>query len=162
MSQSFNPSTPGVMHQASVPGASELVLIDALEQRLKNYLAAMGPSKPIDGPQGALQQAQLWQTIKWVLTKERGEFTILYGKLLEIIAANRQGSFHERNAYRFFDQLKLSTPERRNFERMLNLMLTTCDPRTRALSMRQVDLRRVLEGFTDNAIHQRIVGFYEV
>lgn len=157
-----NPTEPGVMHQASVPGAAELILVDNLLNRLKNYAAALKPGRPLDGPQGAIHQTFLWQTIKWVLSKDRGEFAMLYAELLNFILQHRTGVFSERYVFRFFDQLRMTTPERRNFERMLHLMLSTCDPKSRQIALRQIDFKTTLQGFPDNAVHQRVVGFYQV
>lgn len=157
-----NPTEPGVMHQASVPGASDLILVDNLLTRLKNYTAAMKPGQPIDAAQGAIHQTYLWQTIKWVLSKERGEFAMLYSELLGYILQNRTGVFSERYVYRFFEQLRMSTPDRRNFERVLHLLLATCDPKSRQIALRQIDFKTALSGIADNQIHQRVVGYYQV
>lgn len=157
-----NPTEPGVMHQASVPGAADLILVDNLLTRLKNYTAAMKPGQPIDAAQGAIHQSYLWQTIKWVLGKERGEFTLLFTELLNFIHTHRNGMFDPRYAFRAFDQLKMSAPERRNFERFMHLLIRTSDPGMRRLALQQVDLRSTLAGFTDNQMQQRVVGYYQV
>lgn len=157
-----DPPAPGIMHQASVPGAANLVLTQGLLDRLNNYAAAMQVGRPIDGPQAAIHQGYLWQTIKWVLGKERGEFTLLFTELLNFIHTHRNGMFDPRYAFRAFDQLKMSAPERRNFERFMHLLIRTSDPGMRRLALQQVDLRSTLAGFTDNQMQQRVVGYYQV
>lgn len=161
-SKSVTPPTVGVLHQAAVPRAAEHILLDSLDQRMNAYLAVMGKGKSVDTAQGVLQQTNLWGIIKWVLSKEQGEFTVLYGRLLQIIDTNSDAAFSAAYAFRFFESLRLSVVDRRNFERMMNLLISTCNPRTRAMALKQIDLRRTLDGFIDNTIQQRVVAFYLV
>lgn len=152
---------PGLQHAASIPGVSEMIKEDNLLNQLRVYAEQMAVGRPITVEEGTLQQANLWNTIKWVLKLEGAEFVRCYAKLLEFVLENRRGIFSERYAYRFFDSLRMATNERKNFERIMNLILTTCDPRTRALSLKQVDMRTTLGGLVDPLMQQRIAGFYQ-
>lgn len=154
-------ATPGIMHTASVPGVSEMIKDDNLKTRLTAYSEMMAVGRPTTVEEGSLQQLNLWNTVKWVLGLEGGDFVRCYSKLLEFVLENRKGIFSERYAYRFFDSLKMSSSERKNFERIMNLLLTTCDPKTRALAMKQIDMRSTLSGLTDPLMQQRIAGFYQ-
>ena len=160
--QVANTATPGVMQSAAIPGISEMIKDDNLKTRLNAYLEAMAVGKPTTVEEGVIQQSNLWNIIKWVLGLEGADFVRCYAKLLEVVLENRRGVFSERYAYRFFDSLRMSGNDRKNFERILNLLLTTCDPRTRALSMRQIDLRTTLSGLVDPLMQQRIAGFYQI
>lgn len=138
------------------------VSLMALDERLKDYIEKMHPSTPVATDEGVRQQTALWNAFRFVLGKTDGEFVAVYARLLEHILAHRKTVFHERYVYRFFEHLRLSPTDRRNFERMLNLVLVTCDPKTRRLSLRQVNLHASLAGFADNALQQRVIGFYSV
>lgn len=134
----------------------------ALDERIGDYVSHMQPSKPISSEEGVRQQTALWNAIKYVLGKTEGEFVAVYARLLEHVLEHRKTVFNERYVYRFFEHLRLSPNERRNFERMVNLMLATCDPKSRRLSLRQVNLPTTLAGFADNALQQRVIGFYTI
>jgi len=155
-------ATPNVMHSATIPGVSEMIKDDNLRNRLAVYAEKMAVGLPTTVEEGSFQQVQLWNTIKWVLGLEGGDFVRCYSKLLEFVLANRRGIFSERYAYRFFENMKLPSNERKNFERIMNLLLATCDPRTRALSMRQIDMASTLGGMVDPLMQQRIVGYYQL
>jgi hypothetical protein len=150
------PATP--LADAGKPNVVEMSL-NSLQERLDNYLTNMAKSRAIDPADGAIQQIQLWRTLQWVMGRDGAEFTALWGRLLKVVNDNRQGVFSEAYVNRFTDQFRPSS-DRRNFERTLHLLLTTCDPTTRQYSLKQLDMRQLLAGIVDNNVVQRIVGFY--
>lgn len=133
-----------------------------IEQALADYAEAMQPGKPVNATEGAAAQVQLFRAMQNVLRQEGSEFTACFSTLLSFVNAHRKGVFNERYAFRFLDQVKLSAPERKNFERFLNLLLTTADPATRHITTRQVDLTATMAGFTDTNVQQRVIDFYAV
>lgn len=161
MSEEAPQSPPGPMTEAVSPTTAQ-INFQSLQARLQEYVREMKPGLPIENAKGAIQQKQLWGTIKFVLGQTGSEFVAMYAELLRVVAENRKGVFNERYVYRFMDQLAISSPERKNFERMLNLLMSTCDPKTRQFSLKQVDMRATLQGFADNNIQQRISGYYAV
>lgn len=147
------------MAVATLPPTA-LINIQAHNDRLEEYVRVMAPSRPTSSKEGAAAQRMLWHAIKLMLTRDGNEFVHHFSETLRVIRENRKGAFSERYVYRFFDQLDLPADDRRNFERMLNLMLHTCDPTTRMLSMRQVDLRSSLSGLRDERQRQKVSAYY--
>lgn len=151
----------GVMTQAAMPSVQQAAL-DSLRQRLNEYIAEMAPGKPVTVERGGQLQASLWAAIRFVLNKSGSDFVMLYAELLRIIAEHRRTVFHPKYVYRFMSTLPLSNPERKNFERVLNLLMMTCELSTRRYAFKQVDLKSSLAGFADHNILARVASFYEV
>ena len=150
------------------PAPAAVPMDQHLARALEDYTEAMRPGKPITAENGAREQLKLWRAIQGVLTKNGSEFVKGWSDLLAYVAKHkrqdngRDGVFGERYIYRFFDNVRLSSGERRNFERMLNLILTTADPRSRQLTLKQVDLKSTLAGMADENVRQKVIGFYQV
>jgi hypothetical protein len=132
----------------------------ALVDRLDDYVSAMGPGMPVDPRQGGSRQAALWNLIKGVLRAKPEEFTLQYSELLAVIHRHRTTVFSERYAFRFFNELKLASTERVNFERVLNVLLATCNPQTRRVAFRQVDIKNSLRSMNDEALIERVLAYY--
>lgn len=155
MSNQINP-----VKWAALPPEAQINL-EALQRKLDLYLAEMTPGKPLEAERGMEMQLQLWKAIKDALKKEGSEFVAHYSTLLQTVHAHRRtGAFNERYVYRYFQNLRMPAAERRNFERMLNLMLTTADPSTRRLALRQINLPTTLSGFEDEGVRQRVTDYY--
>lgn len=133
---------------------------EAHKQRLENYVKTMAPGKPISKEECINQQMALWNSIKTMLNCEGNEFVLFYSHMLQIIKENRKGAFSERYLYRAMEFVRLTSEDRTNFMRLLNLMLTTCDPMMRQLAMRQVDLRTSLAGLRSESQRQKIMAYY--
>lgn len=148
------------MSKAARPSVQQVGL-QQLRERLDNYAAAMAPGKPITSPEeGAQQQTVLWNTIRWVLSKKEGDFVALWAELLKFVSEHRQGVFNERHIYRFHDHLtRLSPTDRRNYERMLNLILGTCDPQTRSIALKQINMTSTLKQL-EPEVQMRVADFY--
>ena len=146
---------------AALPPAAR-INFETHQQRLQDYIDKMAPGKPVSTQDGIAAQMGLWNLIKLMLTRESNEFVLHYGYLLNTIREHRRGVFSERHLYRFFEHLKMSAEDRTNFTRLLNLMVTTCDPSMRQLAMRQVDLRTALSGLRSESQRQRVAAFYEL
>jgi hypothetical protein len=148
------PATPG---KATEKLSATQILI---EENLLEYLEKMAPGRSHNGNAGELLQLKFYRTIQTILRLEGSEFTKTFSKLLLLINEHRQGVFHERYVFRYFDGINLTNPERRNFERIVNLIITTCNPKTRKQTMRQVDIDATMQGFKNGAMHQRVMEFY--
>lgn len=136
--------------------------IEIIEQNLSDFARKMGTNVQVTAAEGAVSQGVLYRTIKMVLAQEGGDFTNMYGRLLGFVKTHRNTMFSDRYAYRFFDQVRINQADRKNFERILNLMIATCDPATRRLGLSQVDLQGTLAGFRDGNIQQRVTEYYQV
>lgn len=131
-----------------------------VEENLEDYVARMKPGKAHTGNEGPVAQVKLYRTIQTVLRMEGSAFIQAYGYLLKVVNDHRKDVFDERYLFRYFDGLTLTSPERRNFERILNLLVTTCEPKLRSKAIKQVDLDATMEGFRNPEMHQRVVEFY--
>lgn len=161
MTNPENSAPAGAMTEAALPPA-KIFSLQSLQDRLALYLKHMAPGVPVDANKGAEHQQALWSTIKYVLSKKESEFVALYAELLKTAAEHRNGAFGPKYLYRFFDIIQLSSTERRNFERMLNLIYATAVPSTRQMTLRQIDFHTTFKGFPDPQIQEKIAGFYSV
>lgn len=132
----------------------------AFHATMKEYVDRMRPGVAHGESEGAMLQVKLYRTIQSVLRQKGAAFNKLYGELLSVVNANRNGCFNERYLFRYFTTVNLPAPERKNFERILNLIITTCDPATRTVASKQVDIDATMEGFKDSEMHQRVIAFY--
>lgn len=133
-----------------------------LKDRLDAYVVDMAPAKPITIDKGAASQLGLWRAIQFVMQKTGSEFNSLWDTLLLYVRNNRKTVFNEKYVFRFFAEVRMSKEERQCFQRLIYLMLRTCDPGTRALALKQIDFSATLSRVTDNAARQRITGYYRV
>lgn len=148
--------------KVDVKTQQENIKFQLIIDRLQDYADKMAPNKAPGAAEGKAQQLSLWKTILMVLQLEGTEFVKAYGTLLAFVNEHRNGALNERYYYRWFPELAISAADRRNFDRMLNLMVATCDPATRRLGLQQVDLVSSVAGFRDGAIQQRVTEFYSL
>lgn len=135
----------------------------SLVASIETYMANMAPGKPVSNEDGDKYQYQFWKTIQnLVHNAPVDEFKSLWNLLLMFVHQHKQGVFHDRYIFRFSEYWIHSVEELNGFQRILNLINLTCDPATRAVGLRQVNLDATLaDGFTEEA-RQRILGFYRV
>ncbi|MCO6704931.1 hypothetical protein [Streptomyces sp. CHB9.2] len=133
-----------------------------LANQLAEYAKTMHPSQPMTATIGKTQQTILWRTIDAILKLEGAEFIKGYTMLLAFVNENRDGALNERYIYRYFADLTMPNNDRKNFNRILNLLSATADPATRRLGLEQADLAASLAGFRDGAIQQRVTEFYSL
>ncbi len=141
---------------------NQRVNLQALVDRLHDYVTAMGPAVPVDPRQGGTHQAALWSAIRGVLRSSPEEFTLQFSELLLVIHRNRTTVFSERYVFRFFSELKLPSTDRLNFERVLNVLLATCNPQSRRMAYRQVDVKNAFRGLNDEALIERVLAYYQM
>lgn len=135
----------------------------SLVTSIEAYMTNMAPGKPVKTDDGAKYQYQLWKTIQNLAHNAPvEEFKSLWNLLLMFVNQHKQGVFHDRYLFRFSEYWVHSIEELNGFQRILNLINLTCDPATRALGLRQINMDATLtDGFTDEA-RQRILSFYRV
>jgi hypothetical protein len=133
-----------------------------IASQLQDYATNMHPSKAMNAVDGKANQTALWRTIEMILKLEGPEFIKGFTMLLDWFSENRQGALNERYIYRYFADLTIPNNDRKNFNRILNLLVATADPATRRLGLEQADLTATLSGFRDGAIQQRVTEFYSL
>jgi hypothetical protein len=139
------------------------ILLQTMEDRLNNYIEAMSPGVRITNVDGSFQQRQLWiGVIKFLLEQPPQIFIAGWGLFLKKVLEHRQGCFSPMYINRFREELKLPLEERRNYERMIHLAYTTCDTRSRVLSMKQIDMNQILSMLPREDQRQKIIAFYQL
>lgn len=139
------------------------VLLKSVEDRLQEYISKMSPGMIISNADGALQQKLLWQgVLNFLLQQPPQIFLQGWTIFLKSVQDNRTGAFSPAYVNRFREDLKMTLVDRRNFERLIHLAYTTCDPRTRALTMKQIDMNQILAMLPNENMRQKIIAFYQL
>lgn len=153
------PRSISQQHFDSLPAINRSNLLSLVE-RLEIYAEKMQPGLPVDARDGATNQRNLWTAIKWALERPADEFTLLYTELLMFVHVHRDSIFSERYIYRFFDHLSLGNGDRRNFERILNLVISTSNPATRRLVVQQLDIRQIMRDMRNEQLTEKVAAYY--
>lgn len=119
------------------------------EESLTDYIAGMAPNKVQSIETGCAYQQKFWNMLRHLHRMAPRDFPNALTTLLAVVQENRKGVFSERMAFRFMDNVALSSPDRSKFVRLMNLYLTACNPQTRQMAMKQVDLRATLAGLPE-------------
>lgn len=143
-------------------GGQKSTSLMIVEDNLAKYIDKMKPGAAHQGNEGPTTQVLLYRTIQTILRQKGSDFNFLFGELLKTVHKHRNTVFNERYVFRYMDRLSLTSSERRNFERFINMLLTVCDPATRSHTLKQVDVNATMEGFKDPDAHQRVVAFFQV
>lgn len=133
-----------------------------IEQNLQQYAEEMAPGKPHGAEQGPMNQLGLYRAIQTVLRQEGPAFIQAMDYVLKVFHEHRDGAFNERYVFRYMENVKLGKIERKVFERLISLFVTTANPATRAQTIRQVDLAAVVKGIPDGNVQQRLYEYYGV
>lgn len=136
--------------------------LQLIVDRLQQYAEKMATNKLLTVAVGKEQQQSLWAAIQQTLKLEGPEFIRAYGVLLDFFAEHRTTIFSDKYIYRNFAEAAISTNEKKVFNRMLNLLVATCDKATRRLGLEQVDLEKTLADIRDTGIQQRVAEFYQI
>jgi hypothetical protein len=143
-------------------GGQKSTSLMIVEDNLATYVDKMKPGAAHQGNEGPTAQVLLYRTVQTILRQKGSDFNFLFGELLKTVHKHRNSVFNERYVFRYMDRLSLTSSERRNFERFINMLLTVCDPATRSHTLKQVDINATMEGFKDPDAHQRVVAFFQV
>lgn len=128
---------------------------------IDEYIANMQPSKPITVENGCKNQVTLFRSITQILNHLNEDFNVVYSEMLRKVHEHSNGVFYDANVFRFFDNISLNEKERKQFQRLLNLLKLTADPKSRQVALKQVDLGKTLEFFPES-VKQKILTFYRV
>lgn len=143
-----------------LPPEAQTILL-TVEDRLNTYIEKMGPGVRITETDGAFQQQQLWNgVINFLLQQPPQVFMAGWQLFLGKVLEHRKGCFSPMYINRFRENLKLPLDQRRNFERLVHLAYTTCDPKARVLSMKQIDMKQILATLPREDMRQKIIAFY--
>ena len=124
------------------------------------YMDNMAARKPVDVVTGARHQVTLYRAITSIINSNENDFAPAFGALLSMFHNNAEGAFHETRVFRFFDQMALPENDRKAFQRLLNLIKITADPKARALALTQVDMSATLQHGLSDLGRQKVLNFF--
>ena len=139
----------------------------SIVESLKIYMKACAPNISFSTPSElnilAKRQADLAKLIQLGLDAFVGkEFNQFWNLLLDAFYINRDGVFKDVLVYRVTNQLPLRLEQKECFQRLLNLLLVTCNPNTREEAVKTLIFTNVLKYVTDDFQKQKILDFYKV
>lgn len=136
-------------------------MLKGVQDRLEEYVSKMSPGQKISSGDGAFQQRQLWQGVIYALLQQPPNVFIEgWSYFLSVVNAHRKGCFSPAYMNRFREDTRMTIEDRKNFERLLHLAYTTCDPSSRQLALRQIDMNQILARLPTEDMRQKIIAFY--
>ena len=135
------------------------ILGKILYQNVVDYIAAMAPRKPVLVSDGVRSQVQLFRSLTNIINNLESDFNVVFGSVLQLFNEHSEGSFHETRVFRFFDNIPLSKEESTSFQRLLNLIKVTADPKSRSTALKQVNIAASLE-FVSEKGKQKVMAFF--
>ena len=137
------------------------VLQKNLIAALDKYLEDLKPRKPVTVDKGANIQYLFWKTLHSVIeNSSQEEFKSLWTIVLAYFNLFKDDAFHERYVYRFAEYWAANEDELSAFQRLLNLIKLTADPKERALGLKQVNVEKSLELIFSEQGRQKLLNFY--
>jgi len=130
-----------------------------LYQSVVDYTLKMAPKMPLDPVVGARHQVGLYRAISSMINDLDEDFNAVFGALLKLVNTHSAGVFHETHAFRFMETITLPERDRKSFQRLLNLIKQTSDGQSREAALRQIDLNKTLEFFSEES-RQKVFAFY--
>lgn len=141
--------------------ANGTVLQKNLIAALDKYLEDLKPRKPVTVDKGANIQYLFWKTLQSAIeNSSQEEFKSLWTIVLAYFNLFKDEAFHERYVYRFAEYWTASEDELSAFQRLLNLIKLTADPKERALGLKQVNVEKSLELIFSEQGRQKLLNFY--
>lgn len=128
---------------------------------LDKYLEDLKPRKPVANNKGADTQYLFWKTL-WSVIEHSGqdEFKSLWTIVLAYFDKFKNDAFNERYVYRFAEYWNANVDELTAFQRLLNLIHLTADPKQRSLGLKQVNVDKSLELMFSEQGRQKVLSFY--
>lgn len=127
---------------------------------ITDYAQKMKPGRLITQAEGMRQQVSLCNAIFASINTLDADFKSVLTTILGILHRERDAAFRETHLFRYWDQVALSKNERRGFEKIITLLKTLADPKTRQTALRQVDFERLLQyGLTEKG-RTRLAAYF--
>lgn len=140
--------------------SDELISREAM-QNILSYVRYMSPTTPNTPETGGQWQATLYHTLTGIINRGCGEWNTFYGVFLQIVNALKTNHvFKATMINRFLEEAPLTASDRRAFTRLMHVFVTTSDPATRSLSVRQVNLDAAMKEGVIEAGRQRVKAYY--
>ncbi|TDN61192.1 hypothetical protein [Paraburkholderia sp. BL10I2N1] len=111
---------------------------------ITDYTQKMKHGRLITQAEGMRQQVSLCNAIFASINTLDADFRPVLTTILGILHRERYAAFRETHLFRYWDRVALSKNQRRGFEKIITLLKTLADPKTRQTALRQVDFERLL------------------
>ncbi|TXI10765.1 MAG: hypothetical protein E6Q68_07525 [Polynucleobacter sp.] len=135
--------------------------------QLEEYATAMDPRMVFNEQTGIQQQSNLFHLLgNLMLSSSNEDFAVVYAAVLKRFADGqtlpngRPGVFSGMYLFRADNRLNLSQDQRRFFDAVRNLMVATCDVKSRTVGLNQVNLQATTAALFDTDSRNRLVAFY--
>jgi len=135
-------------------------MVKSIITRLEQYVAAMGPTSPIDADNGSINQRNLYTIFQNAIGATGGEHRVAIDAVLYIINRNRDGAFSDRLVMRFMEVTRLTRDAALAFQSLIHLFTATCNPATRRNALRTIDMRRIVDKLGTVQYQQNLLDFY--
>lgn len=128
---------------------------------LEEYVTKMRPGHMVGDREGAIQQQRLYRTLKTAMAlPDVKDFRAAMDAIMETIAQHRNGCFGEYHVYRFVENVQLSSDDRKEFERLMHLLITLAPAGDRAAILNaQLDLNVILVNVKQEEVKQRFLAY---
>lgn len=128
---------------------------------LEEYVTKMRPGHMVGERDGAVQQQRLYRTLKTAMAlPDVKDFRAAMDAIMETIAQHRNGCFGEYHVYRFVENVQLSSDDRKEFERLMHLLITLAPAGDRAAILNaQLDLNVILVNVKQEEVKQRFLAY---
>jgi hypothetical protein len=137
--------TTGDVSTADVTLAGQMIL-----NTVNEYAQKMKPERLVTQAEGMRQQVSLCNAIFLAINTRDTDFKPVLTAILTILHRERDAAFRETHLFRYWDNVALSKTQRRGFEKIITLLKTLADPKTRQVALRQVDFEWLLQyGLTE-------------
>jgi hypothetical protein len=132
-----------LMKDASIP--AKIVL-----NTINEYLDKMKPGMPISVKDGTQQQVNFYQALISAINTLEADFRPTLTAILALFHHHREGALRETHVFRFVQHVPLSKEHRKGFEKIVTLLKTLADPKSRQAVLKQIDFQPLLEyGLTE-------------
>ncbi|QKE54609.1 hypothetical protein ACSA002_2920 [Salmonella phage vB_SalM_SA002] len=135
---------------------------DAIINYIREYVVKMDPSKYNDAKTGVPAQARLYRMIVALMKLEFTSFKSGMDQLLSLIHEYRAAAFNDIYSRRFFENLypTLTHAQVREFDDLLNVLVTVGVSSNRSRAMTQIDLAAALKSVKDAKSHQNMSAYF--
>ncbi|SAK83924.1 hypothetical protein AWB81_04252 [Caballeronia arationis] len=142
-----------LMKDASIP--AKIVL-----NTINEYLDKMKPGMPISVKDGTQQQVNFYQALISAINNLEADFRPTLTAILALFHHHREGALRETHVFRFVQHVPLSKEHRKGFEKIVTLLKTLADPKSRQAVLKQVDFQPLLAyGLTEKG-RTRLTAYF--
>lgn len=131
--------------------------------QIENYISNMAIGVPQDEQKCGRQQMALWRLINIIGNYEGIKFNKGWGLLLDYFFENKDGALSERGVYRGAKYINLSSDDLNLFHAYLNLLLVTCEVKSRSNASKQINFAKLTKSASITPkMSSNIISFYKV